>query len=327
MALLFADGFEDGTSAWTLSNLALGAGRFGQGLVSSISIAWGQMNFGLKTGTIIVGFAVNPTGASDLLWLQESGFDQLVLQRGSGGDLTLRGQGGTSGSVIGTAPAATVPASAWSYVELKATIADLGAVTVRVNGVAVITVTNVDVKASISTGANTIRIGNLGAGTIVDDVYICDGTGTYNNDFVGEIQVEHLRPASDDTAQWVGSDGNSTNNWDLVDEVGAYNGADYVGSSTVGQRDLYVPTASSRGTSSPVAGVIVTAVTMKTDSGTRTAKLAVKEGAGGTVRYGSDTGLATSFGEIRSVFERKGDSSQFTVADVNALRFGIEVAT
>ena len=79
------------------------------------------------------------------------------------------------------------------------------------------------------------------AGNAYDDVYICDTTGSVNNNFLGELTVEHLRPASDDTAQFLGSDANSTDNWALVDEAGTYNGADYVASSTVGQRDLYVP--------------------------------------------------------------------------------------
>ena len=69
------------------------------------------------------------------------------------------------------------------------------------------------------------------------------------------------------------------------------------------------------------------AVSQKTDAGVRTVKMNVKEGAGGTVRQSADLGLPTTFGEVWSIFERKGDGSQFTVADVNALRFGLEVST
>ena len=182
-----------------------------------------------------------------------------------------------------------------------------------------------------STTANLLGVGTAPArrqtGNAWDDVYIADATGTLNNDFLGELTVEHLRPAVDDTAQWLGSDANSVDNWALVDEAGAYNGADYVASSTIGQTDLYTPAASARAITSPVLGVVVAAVAMKTDAGTRTVKLDVKEGSGGTVRKSAELGLPTTFGELRAVFERKGDGSQFTIADVNALRMGIEVVT
>ena len=139
--------------------------------------------------------------------------------------------------------------------------------------------------------------------------------------------VEHLRPAADEATQWLGSDGDSSNNFQLVDEAGTYSGTDYVASSTVGQRDLYVPGVSARPITSPVFGVVVAAVAQKTDAGVRTVKLDVKEGSGGTVRQSAELGLPTTFGELRAVFERKGDGSQFTMADVNALRMGVEVVT
>ena len=141
----------------------------------------------------------------------------------------------------------------------------------------------------------------LAAANAYDDVYIADTTGSYNNDFLGELTVEHLRPASDDTAQWLGSDANSVDNYALVDEAGTYNGADYVASSTVGQRDLYVPTASTQPITSPVVGVVVAAVAMKTDAGTRTAKL-VRQGR--LRRNSPPVGRSRSADHVRGVAGR-----------------------
>lgn len=333
MTLLFADGFEDGTMAWTLTNsMVAGAGRYGGGLVAGGSVSGADFGFGATAGPIIVGFAVKPmgTGAIGLLYDGANAF-HAGLVRGSGGEITVQRRS----TVLGTSAADVLPLGAWSYVEMKLTVHDTtGAVAVRVNGVQVINLTNVDTRDGTPTTASTLRLGYglTGGGATVtdnayDDVYICDANGTVNNDFLGELTVEHLRPGGTDTAQWLGSDGDSTANFALVDEPGVYDGTDYVGSSTVGQRDLYIPVASSRLGTTPVYGVVVAAVAMKSDAGARTVTLDAKEGSGGTVRTSAAVGLPTSFGELRAVFERKGDGSQFTVADVNALRVGIEVAT
>ena len=334
MALLFADGFEDGSAAWTLSNMALGSGRFGNGLVASTAAGQADTGFAPTAGPILAGFAFKPVSATagSFATFFNGASIHVVLVRGGGGEIQVCRS--APGNVLGTSATGVLPTGAWSYVEAKVTVHDTtGSAVLRVNGVQVLNLTNVDTKDSSLTTAASLKLGHNsaftppGIGNAFDDVYIADTTGSVNNDFLGELTVEHLRPASDDTAQWVGSDGNSTANYDLVDEAGAYNGTDFVASSTVGQRDLYVPVPSTLPISAPVLGVVVSAVAMKTDAGTRTAKLICKEGSGGTVRQSADIGLPTSFGELRAVFERKGDGTQFTVADVNALRVGIEVST
>lgn len=336
MALLFADGFEDGTTAWTLTNTAIGTGRFGNGLVTSgtATSTGAETGFGATAGPIIAGFAFKPASTGSFMCFSHtagSAGSQVWLHRGSGGEIIAYRS--SAASLLGSSALGVLPLGSWSFVEAKATIHDTtGSLVVRVNGVEVLNLTNIDTKDGAFPTAQILRLGgqnaaNSASGNTWDDVYIADTTGSFNNDFLGELSVEHLRPAADDVAQWVGSDGNLVDNWDLVNEAGAANTADYVGSATVGQRDLYVPGPSTRPLSSPVLAVMPVAVVMKTDAGTRTMKLAVKEGAGGTVRLGPDTGLPTSFGEIRTVFDRKGDGTAFTVADVNALRVGFEVAT
>ena len=331
MTLLFADGFEDGLSAWAVANgsFTIGTGRFGNGAVAASNVA---MDTGLTpSNSVIGGMAFKPNGAGAFMGFMDtaSGFAHVGLSRGTGGEIVAhRGNAAT----ISTTAGGVIPIGAWSYIELKTTIHDTtGILVIRVNGVEVLNITGVDTRSSGST-TNTFRAGavlgsplGVGPGGVHDDIYICDATGTFNNNFLGEVMVEHLRPASDDTSQWIGSDGNSVNNWDLVDEIGTPNTADYVASSTVGQRDLYLPTSSSRPASNPVRGVMVSAVVQKTDAGTRTAKLMIREGAGGTERQSSELGLPTSFGELRAMWDRKADGTTWSVADVNALRFGIEV--
>lgn len=329
MALLFADGFETGTAAWSMNtNTSLTAsGRFGNGVASTGGGSGISVGIAPNTNTIIVGFASKPTSSGgELVQLSYDNNPSISVNRGSGGEVFV--ERGFS-TILSTSAVNVMPGNAWSYIELKTFIADSpsGNVTVRVNGVEVINSSGIDTKDS-ATIVSTNKVQFVVATSyVVDDVYICDNTGSVNNDFLGELMVEHMVPNSDDTSQWVGSDGNSVNNFDLVNETGPYNSSDYVASSTVGDRDLYLPTTSSRPVSSPVRGVIVSAIAQKTDAGIRTARLVIKEGAGGTVRTSSTMGLPTTFGELRALWDRKADGSAWTVADVNQLRFGMEVVS
>ena len=67
-------------------------------------------------------------------------------------------------------------------------------------------------------------------------------TGT-GDSFLGDITVETLYPNGDGAAnQWLGSDGNSTSNYLLVNETGAPVTTSYTGDSVSGHRDLYTLT-------------------------------------------------------------------------------------
>lgn len=329
MTLLFADGFEDGSTAWTLTNATLGTGRSGNGVVSSVGTN-GRAETGITPtlGPIIAGFAVKPVSSS------AGAIGALANGTSANIGLNRNGAGGIDvfrfavGTIIASTAAGVLPAGAWSYVEVKATShASTGTVVVRVNGIQVLSLTGQNTGGTLINNFMVGHVNNTLLGNAYDDVYIADTTGSVNNDFIGDVIVEHLRPVADDTAQWLGSDGNSTNNYDLVDEAGAFNSADYVASATVGQRDLYTIGASSKPSAAAVAGVIAVAVAMKTDAGARGVKLDLKEGSGGTVRSSAELGLPTTFGEISAVFDRKADGSAWTVADVNALRIGYEVST
>lgn len=327
MTLIFADGFEDGGVAWSISGdwAIVAGGRYGNGITGGPSGS-ALIGFPAIATPVICGFAFKTTSATPIMRFQDDGtLPNMQLSRGSGGEVTARV--GATGSPIATSPINVLPSGAWSYIEARLLPANSGgSLKVKVNGVLVIDFTG-DTQY---VGSATTAIISLEANTATsfyDDFYIANTLGSYNNDFLGEIMVEHLRPNGDDTAQWVGSDGNSVDNYLLVDEAGTFNSTDYVASSTVGQRDLYTLASSARPSSSPVLGVIVSAVSQKTDVGTRLVKINLKEGSGGTIRQSAALGLPTTFGELRAVFERKNDGSLFNVVDVNSLRIGMEVST
>jgi len=143
-----------------------------------------------------------------------------------------------------TAGNVTLANDTWYYIEVKVEISASGSFEVRVDGVTDSAATGVDTLGGTVAECNVVTLGTNVAWypqtATFDDVYICDDTGTENNDFLGPCRVVTLAPVSDeDASEWTGSDGNSTNNYALVDEQ--QNDADttYVRSTAAGQMDCY----------------------------------------------------------------------------------------
>jgi len=81
--------------------------------------------------------------------------------------------------------------------------------------------------------------GNYLSPALLDDIALNDTTGSDNNAIPDDGQVFALFPnANGDSSQFTGSDGNSTDNYALVDE-NPPSGSDYVQSNTSGHKDLY----------------------------------------------------------------------------------------
>jgi hypothetical protein len=117
----------------------------------------------------------------------------------------------------------TIPTGTWVFVEVKVVIGNSGSWVVRVNEVTYLSGTG-DTQASANAYANVIALyGQQAAGyaNYFDDFYVCDGSGSMNNDFLGDIRVEAIFPDDNgDHSDFAGSDGDSTDNFELVDEKG-----------------------------------------------------------------------------------------------------------
>jgi hypothetical protein len=75
-----------------------------------------------------------------------------------------------------------------------------GTVEVRLNGVTVINETNVDNRQGAVGYYNVCSIGSEIENYTFDDLYICDRSGSTNNDFLGPIQIHTILPnAAGDT--------------------------------------------------------------------------------------------------------------------------------
>ena len=344
MSLLFIDGFDDGLllTKWDYVNQVsgTGTGRNGSGLVMAGS-GTSTTNRNVKKkvlaadehATFIAGvawksvssFTNQSSGMGVLCFMSDAFATEHLKITADGALLTLR-----RGSTQIAQSIRTVQANTWYYVEMKATLADSGGtVEVRVNGEVWITYTGDTKNGGTKTVFDSVGLGwdSQNNTYTFDDFYLCNGAGSYNNDFLGEIAIETLFPDGNGSqSDLVGTDGNSVDNYLLVDEASA-NTTDYVGSSTSGQRDLYTLGALAR-TAGSVRGVQVVAYTSKSDSNPVSCKLPVARS--GTVSAGTAQSIITAAGSwgtlVRAVDVDPVSGTPFTISNINALEAGFEVA-
>lgn len=331
MTLLYMDGFEtqDATRYVSGATIGYGAGtRFSYGHCVDVFRPAFNKPLGSTETTLIIGHATKTNNYQHGIYFYgDSGtvinISVIFLENGA---IDVR-RGNSGAALLTSAPAGSFPTTAWFYAEVKIVFANSGGTAeVRINGGAVCSATGLDTNNSTTVGTDMVAMINPNAGgnRQIDDFYICNGSGSVNNDFLGDVRVATLAPSGNGTSsQLTGSDGNSTDNYLLVDES-PYNTSDYVGSATSGQKDSYAM-ADLPGSASSVLAVQQVATLIKTDAGAIQAKHLIR--SGGT-NY-TTSGFNLSTGYVTYLYVREQDpntSAAWTVANVNAHEAGIEVA-
>lgn len=338
MALLFMEGFEvDGGNANALSRkydeatnaTNTDTGRLhGTALQLSSNTRLRTRTLGSPTGTVVIGFGYKDgtvgASAEDLKISILSGVEeQLRLQFVSVTTTTFR---------IDIYRGATLVASSsnfstlnWHYFEFKATIDPTsGTYELRRNESADISDTGVNTANTGSANWDTIDILNdgLDAGVRLDDIYVLDGTGSANNDFLGDSVIEGRLPTGDgSTTDWTPSSG--ANHWDLLDDT---TDSTNVSASNSGDIDYLTFDALSF-----ITGTIHGVMSMMTVGldvlGTRTVRLKALSNAS-TTNGASQTVETTGYVTFYEVFEQDPDtSSAWSISGLNAAEFGFELVS
>lgn len=277
-------------------------------------------------GTWIVGFAVRfvtsvATSSNSFFELQDGGTCQVGLLVNSGKISIHR-----NGSIIATGTKTLSP-NVWYFVEFKATINSSGGTAeCRLDGVVEVSYSG-DTNSTANNTADRIYLQDTTnqPGTYFDDLYVLDGTGSSPyQDYLGDCRIETIFPnGNGNSSQFTGSDGNSTDNYLLVDDTtDADDDSTYVETSTVNNKDTYTygDLASTSGT---VYAVAVNPWWRKTDAGTRQA-CTVARTSGTEVDSGNVT-LATGYTLYQNIRTTKPGGGSWTISDVNASEFGIKV--
>lgn len=249
-------------------------------------------------------------------------------------DIYIRADGKIAADTEAAQPAAvstlTVPFNQAVYIEAKVFVDNsTGTIRVKVDGVDYINATGLDTKANaVSAVINQIRLGSHRGGAFYanyDDFVIWDTTGSFCNDFLGDVRVDGKTPnANGATNNFTRGGSDSGANWSQVDEMPPNSDTDYVFSGTVTDKELY------NFASWPASAVHAVAVNLfmkKTDASARSVRALAAEG-GTEGDNGTDIPLSTSYTYHQAIFHTNPDSSPpaaWTPTQLNNAEFGVKV--
>jgi hypothetical protein len=346
MSLIFVDSFDhyataDFTKKWSATGgsptLNASGGRRGGGALQAGSSSGHYLQKALTPGASwVVGFSLKfttlPVAITGIVALFDVTTLQCDLRVNTDGTLSVTRNG--TALTNGTSTYVLSPNTEY-FIEWKVTIANsigAGTCVVRVNGAVVITVaTSQDTQNTANASASMLRFGyasnsTWGSGTTNwDDFYLCDQSGSApTNDFLGDCRVDAIFPnGNGNYSQFAGSDGNSVDNYLLVDET-TPNTTDYNDGDTVGDRDSYAFGNLAALTSQTVYAVQVNAAIVKDDAGAKSASTFARSGSTNT--DGASAVLGTSQVYISQIYEADPNGGgAWTETSVNAAEFGVRV--
>jgi hypothetical protein len=343
--LLFTDSFDhypysQMTRKWSTIT-GSGNGDIGSGYGRNGSNGWRPnlagsatnttLNLTANASTLIIGFAIKfPVPGQQCFFFRfiDSATTQITLIYNTDGSLGVY-RGDVAAHLGTTAPGALpTPSTVHNYVELKVTFhPSAGTVDLRVNGVSKLSLTGQNTRASANSSANQIQFGggspNASWHIYIDDLYLCDATGSTNNNFLGDVRVECLFPSTEgseiDLTPSTGTD-NSAN----VDETSPNDDTDYNSSTNPGDRDKYGMT-DLVSTIGSVLAVAVNSMDRKDDSGTRTHSHILD--SLGVESVGTAFSPTTTYSNHQTIYESKPGGGALTITDVNAIEVGFEITT
>ena len=224
----------------------------------------------------------------------------------------------------------------WHYFEWKFTVrtGTNGAWEFRHNGVAVNSGTSLDLANTGVDGWDTFAwrtVSNYSNSLIYDDFYLCDGTGSKNNDFLGPSVVEKVEVDTEGTTiEWTPDNG--TDNSNNVDDVGTSapddsgaGGFNYSDTNT--NKDTFVMTDLTQITGTIHAVQLGVQLAMGA-AGTRTVKTVYRDPDTTEADGDSHVVDSTTYDEFTQVFDdNPASAAAWDVTDIDGGEFGVEVVS
>lgn len=340
MALKFVEGFGSYTNAsqierkWDSGLSALAANdSLETGRVPALGYSLGFAGDALITrnlgnhATWVVGFAFNnvnvnpPSQPMPILCFMDSVYTQVHVAYNSQSRLLSVYREGTQLGVGTT----QLDSNTWYYIEAKATINNsTGAVTVKVNEATDITVTGANTRVTANNYANRIGFrSTVARGRYkLDDIYVFDGSGSTNNDFVGDMKVETIRTTgAGNSTNWTVS-GGSYDNWSAVrDGQTSY----YLSTTGTDVQDLYTFNDLTKVTTS-IKGVVVNYTARNSDSDTHDLKSATRVSSTDYTDSTATTIDGATWKTYYSVWEQNPNTTAaWTSSGINGAEFGIKL--
>jgi len=268
-------------------------------------------------------FAVLPSSTAAIFRFLDGTTTQNEINVNAAGNMVWT----RNGTVLATGTV-VLSAGVFYYIECMTTIAasiTAGSCVLHVNGIADITLAaTTNTQNTANAYAQTVEILTFaGVNTAIDDVYICDGTGTANNSILGDVRVEAILPnAAGAFSAWTPLSGT---NFSQVDQTSEDGDTTYVSSATAGNEDTYLFGSM---VSSPlnIFGIQTTVVNRMDDAGPHTIKSIIRIAA---VDYpGATVGQASTYAFDTEIHETNpATAAAWTAAAVNALEAGVSLVS
>lgn len=297
---------------------------------SSIRIYWGftvsaylRLNISKDITTFIYGSAYYINKAADtgspIVEFGQDGGQILSIQYGPSSSFQV-----VTGGVTYAAAPNTLTVGSWQYIEVKFTIGTTtGSFEFKCKEVSLIS------QSSIQVGSDgqfvdfvywdhptTYQCKNC-----FQDIYILDDTGTSNNDFLGDVKVDAIRPNNAGTYTDFTSLGGT--NYSNVDESDSDGDTTYNESAVVGDKDTY-KLESIPATGQQIFGIQQCSIIRKTDASSRYGKQIIKSGT--TENLSSEIQFNDSYTGYQRCLDTDPDTSTaWTESGVNALESGLEI--
>ena len=303
-------------SGASVSTSSVGAGAWSHTAITTQFTGWAMYVTSYNTAVTLMS------------WWGDAGATQhLTLTFDASGHFQIR-RGTASGTVLATSTN-IFPMSAARSINTKHTIADSGGIfELKVDGVSWISFVGDTKNAGTNTTTDKTLFSTVASGFTFSDMCVFDDVdatatqGQPNNTYPGDKRCLRLMPNANGTySDFLGSDGNSVNNYQQVDEV-ASSMTDYNGSATSAQKDSYaiedLPLS--------VSAVVATRVALlaaKSDAGAGGISPLIRENS--TDTFGTDFALSTSAAYYASpTYARKpSNNTLWTINDVNGTEIGV----
>jgi hypothetical protein len=229
-------------------------------------------------------------------------------------------------TLIATTVGAGISGNTWFYLEFKVVCGTTGSYELRIGGVTMLINGSVNTKAGSNDYHTTFRLIGQSSSDVYamwfDDLYVADGSGASNNDFLGNVRVVTLRPdAAGGTTQFTPDSGD---NYARVNEAICGDDSNYVEDGVADEKDLYNYGALG-GVLSSIKGIVITTDCRETDATNFDLKTPCKSGATESDDAGQAVG-STNYVSRRRLMETDPNTGvAWTPTNLEVAQFGVKV--
>ncbi len=213
----------------------------------------------------------------------------------------------------------------WYYLELKVVVGVSGSYDFRINGDTKLSDSGIDTRTDPSVSYYDIFIlGNTASPeTNYDDLYVCDGSGSVNNDLLGGCRVDIIYPDGDGNySQFTPLSGDNYTN---VDDPIADADSSYVESTTSGHKDTYTYGPMSEVILEDIFGLQISTDCRETDAEGFDVKTIIRTNSTDYIDAGQPIGSTDYYSKIRIAELNPDTSAAWNNTEINNTEFGLEV--